>query len=707
MSVSPAGLRLLPVVLLIVSTASAQEEETATLPEIRVTAPAVPREPALPASSGHVDTISGVAVEASRPAGLPDVLQQLSGVTLQDEQGNPFQPTLTLRGFTVSAVTGLPQGVSVFLDGVRINEPTVEEVNWDLIPLEDADRIEVIRGSSVLYGRNTLGGAINIITRRGQKIREILPSAAGGSFGRQEYRLRLSGGERPLDYYVSVTERLEDGFRDFTSAHLSRAFAKLGFRADGADLTLSYQYSRDRVRQAGSLPESALRRDRSANFTAGDFFAPDLHQVIHNGRYVVSEQTEVEVNAFVRALDTEQFNVNLIGPNSRLLNTTLSTGARLQGTHRRAIAGRENTLLVGAEYTRNRVGSRTFSESGGDRSLDADLVDTQHAGGLYAQDSLVLARDLLVAGSRLVLTAAGRWDLLRHDIDDRLGGPSGGVHTFNRFNPRAGIDFELSERLGAYASYAEAFRAPAFLELTCAGPGAVCPGLQAGVAPDPPLRPVKARTYELGLRARWPAWLEADVSGFWTDVSDDIFSVSPTGTTGVFFQNVGRTRRQGVEVALHGRFGAALDAYLNYGFTRATFQDRVELATPRPPGTETVQPGDSLALVPRHRINAGLAYHPWPWATLSLDVRYVGSQFLRGDEVNRQKPLPPYWVVGAGASVKVRWLEAFVRLNNVLNNRYETFGTFAVNGREEGNPVERFLTPAPPISVLAGAQCEF
>ena len=120
-----------------------------------------------------------------------------------------------------------------------------------------------------------------------------------------------------------------------------------------------------------------------------------------------------------------------------------------------------------------------------------------------------------------------------------------------------------------------------------------------------------------------------------------------------------------------------------------------------------MRPGNSLALVPRHRINLGAAYHPWPWATLSLDVRYVGTQFLRGDEVNRQPALLGYWVAGLGASVKVKRLEAFVRLNNALNNRYETFGTFAVNGLAPGQPVERFLTPAQPLNFLAGLQYAF
>jgi len=306
----------------------------------------------------------------------------------------------------------------------------------------------------------------------------------------------------------------------------------------------------------------------------------------------------------------------------------------------------------------------------------------------------------------VVVTVAGRWDSLRHDIDDRLGGPSSGVHVFNRFNPRAGVNLNLSERLRLYASYAEGFRAPAFLELTCAGPGAVCPGLQVGVAPDPPLHAVTARSWEVGAQARPLGWLAVDLSGFRTDVGDDIFSVAPTGTTGVFFQNIGSTRREGVELGLRGRV-ERVEAFVNYTFTYATFRDRVELATPLPPGTETVRPGDSLALVPRHRWGGGLVYRPWPWLALSADARYVGAQFLRGDEANVHRPLPAYWVTNVGATVTVRGLEAFVRVNNVLDTRYETFGTFAANGREPGNPVQRFLTPALPLNVLAGVQYAF
>src|SRR5262249_34141005 len=252
-------------------------------------------------------------------------------------------------------------------------------------------------------------------------------------------------------------------------------------------------------KQPGSLPASQISRDPTANFTSGDFFAPVLNMGVINASYAINEQLKIEANGFVRALDTEQFNVNLSGPNSRLLNHVLSAGGRLQASHKGTLFGLDNLLIVGGEYTNNYVTSRTFeAEEGEQEELTADLKDSQQVWGAYIQNTLTLLKNFAGAGSSLVLTTATRWDYVHHHITDLLGGPSGGEFNFSRFNPRVGINVNLSERIGFYASYGEGFRAPAFLELTCAGPGAVCPGLQAGVAQDPPLKPVVAKTYEVG-----------------------------------------------------------------------------------------------------------------------------------------------------------------------------------------------------------------
>ncbi len=726
MNRATATLAAAAVTLLAVVAASAQQpqppaEEPIRLPEVRIVAPArLPGSP-LPLSSvpASVQVLDGEALRATGAPTLQDALTRLPGVTLSDEQGNTFQPDLSFRGFQASPVTGVPQGISVFIDGVRVNEPAVEEVNFDLLPLEDIERIEVIRGPSAIFGRNTLGGALNIITRRGTTVREIVPEVAGGSFGRQKYRLRLGGATAPLDYYLAGTFFREDGWRDVSEGRIGRLFGKLGYQADGTDITVSFQRAENRVEQPGSLPVSELKRDRTQNFTAGDFFKPLMNLGTVNVHQDLGEHLALSLNSFGRWLDAEQFNINLVTDNTRSFTHTTSAGGTVQVDYDTRPLERPNRLTLGVDYVHHDVAVKTFEEERASvaRSLRTRVRDSQHAVGLYAQDTFDVAKDVLVQGDRLILTAAVRWDWLRHDIGDRSPGTArsaAGTSTFNQINPRLGFNYNLSRDAGVYFVFAKGFRAPAFLELTCASPGAVCPGLQAGVAPDPLLKAVKANHYELGARARPVPWLEAEMSVFRTDVADDIFSVSPTGTTGLFFQNVGDTRRQGIELALRGRVGKILEPYVNYTSTEATFRDDVELGTPRltpgcaaRPCTERVRSGNDLPLVPRHQLNAGLDYHATDWLTLWLAARFVGAQRLRGDEENVAAPLSPYVVLNGGVRARWKQLAAFVTVNNLLDVDYETFGTFAPNARRAGSPVERFLTPAPPIHVLAGLSYRF
>ncbi len=84
------------------------------------------------------------------PVGAADALARLPGVSVFDDQGTRAQPTLEIRGFRLSPVVGVSQGVSVFLDGVRINEPDAQELNFDLIPMDAIDTAELVRGPGTL-----------------------------------------------------------------------------------------------------------------------------------------------------------------------------------------------------------------------------------------------------------------------------------------------------------------------------------------------------------------------------------------------------------------------------------------------------------------------------------------------------------------------------------------------------------------------------
>ena len=671
--------------------------------------PQLPLPPSSVPAAVHV--VDGAELQRSGLRSLPESLAaNLAGLSLSDEQGNSYQPDLSLRGFQATSVTGVPQGVSVFVDGVRVNEPTAEEINFDLLPTEDLERIEVMPGPSVLFGRNTLAGAINLITRRGHEGAGAFAEVSAGSAGLRKYTARFAGRKGPVDFYLSGAQTQEDGWRQATDARVSKLFAKLGFREGPSDVALSYQHVDNRISQAGPLPPAELSRDPATNYTAGDFFAPRLDHLALNARRDLGANLAVSVNGFGRFLRVEQFNVNLVAENTRLFSRTASAGATLQLDRTAPLFGRSNVATAGIEYSHSDVEVKVFDEP----DLDTDIRDRQDAVAGYLRDTFQLARGALREGDELILTGAVRWDFIRHRIADQSPPRAGredasGVPAFRRLDPLIGLNYNFSRDHGIYASWSQGFRAPALLELTCAGPAAICPGLQAGTSPDPPLQPVRAVSYEIGARTRPLGWLSAQASAYRIDVLDDIFSISPAGNTGVYFQNVGRTHRQGVEATLRGKLAEWIDATLSYAFTDARFDEEVVIATPRrtadcaaPPCTERVRAGSEFPLVPRHRARAGVDLHPFRWLSVSLSGAFVGAQRLRGDEENVAPRLDPYFSLDGGVRVEAGGFAAWIRFTNLLDARYSTFGTFAPNPKVPGAPVEPFLTPGRPFQAFAG-----
>src|SRR5256885_2641025 len=160
-SVGPLLLALLP------PTAAAQQPDSVpadTLAPVVVTGVRLPAAPEMARGlTGQSATLSAADLDARGVSTLADALEMLPGVTVADELGTPAQLDVTLRGFQVSPTIGLPQGITVYVDGVRVNEPDANEVNFDLLPLEDVERVEVSYGPSVLLGRNSLGAAVNLV----------------------------------------------------------------------------------------------------------------------------------------------------------------------------------------------------------------------------------------------------------------------------------------------------------------------------------------------------------------------------------------------------------------------------------------------------------------------------------------------------------------------------------------------------------------
>src|SRR4029079_12979871 len=155
-----------------------------------------------------------------------------------------------------------------------------------------------------------------------------------------------------------------------------------------------------------------------------------------------------------------------------------------------------------------------------------------------------------------------------------------GEHTFSRFNPAVGVNFNPNTNVTVYARYNEGVRAPTAVELTCADPDAPCK-LPNDFLADPPLNEVISKTAEVGARGsvgqiwRWSAAV------YRTQLDNDIafISAGAGATNAGFFANVGTTRRQGLELALQARFSAFSFA-ARYTFLDATFRTRFDESSP-------------------------------------------------------------------------------------------------------------------------------
>src|SRR2546430_14127812 len=203
------------VLALLASPARAQQPDsvpTDTLAPVVVTGVRLPTVRELARGlTGRTATLNAGDLDARGVRSLADALEQLPGVTTSDELGATGQLDVSLRGFQVSPVIGLPQGVTVYVDGVRANEPDAHEVNFDLLPLEDVDRVEVVYGPSVLLGRNALGAAVNLVTRRGGVPTSTEVEASAGSWDRYELKARTGARHGIWDYYVGRSEERRVG----------------------------------------------------------------------------------------------------------------------------------------------------------------------------------------------------------------------------------------------------------------------------------------------------------------------------------------------------------------------------------------------------------------------------------------------------------------------------------------------------------------
>jgi outer membrane receptor protein involved in Fe transport len=727
--------------------------------------------------------------------------RRLSGVNVDANQENLFQPDVSYRGYTASPLLGTPQGISVYMDGVRLNQPFAEVVSWDLIPRMAISSMTLIPGSNPVFGLNTLGGALALQTKDGRSHAGTTVQASYGNDARRMLEVEHGGqlAGKGVHWYLTGNLFAEDGWREDSPSDVRQIFGKLGWERDRGGVTLTVAHANnslngnalqefrllardydsvytkpDTTENRSTLLNVALRRDlrRGLSLTGNAYYRDirtgtlnadineeSLDQSLYQpgaaeraalaaAGYGVIPATGLDAGntpfPSLRCIGNVLLNDEPSEKCNGLINRTHTNqhngGASGQVTHRRARHGRENVFVAGGGFDHSAVGFVQSSELGylnPDRSVTGvgafgDGVTGGEADGVpydtrvdldgTVTTASVFVADTLPLSARAHLSLSGRYN--RTVVNNRDGitpggghGSLDGHHVFQRFNPAAGVTFDVSPATNLYAGYSEGSRAATSIELGCADPESPCK-LPNAMAGDPPLDQVVTRTLEAGVRGSHNG-LSWSASVFRATNADDILFVMSQQTGFGYFRNFGETRRQGIELAVRTKVGRAVVG-AGYTFLRATFEseetfngesnssnDAAESGVPGTEGDIEVEPGDRLPFIPRHMLKAFAEVQVT--ARLGIDVNLItaGSSLARGNENNRHEPdgiyylgegkADGYGIVNLGARFTLTpRLELTAQVNNLFDQEYATGAQLGAMGfTEAGTFIAR---PLPAIN---------
>lgn len=251
---------------------------------------------------GNVQSMSGNEIKDSLATSLGDLMNsKLQSVNVNDYAGNPFQMDITFRGFSASPQLGTPQGLSVFLDGVRVNEPFGDVVNWDLIPMNALAGMDLFPGSNPLFGLNTLGGALALRTKNGFDDSGTNVSFQGGSWDRKKGELSAGWNNGRVGAFIAYTGFDEEGWRNNSPSQVNQGFARFDWREDKFTLRFSTLAIGNNLIGNGLIPQDTYRDNPSAVFTSPDNTENQLQQFNLGGEWFFNDQLSLTGQIYRRA----------------------------------------------------------------------------------------------------------------------------------------------------------------------------------------------------------------------------------------------------------------------------------------------------------------------------------------------------------------------------------------------------------------------
>ncbi|HNU66037.1 MAG TPA: TonB-dependent receptor, partial [Methylotenera sp.] len=636
-------------------------------------------------------------------------------------------------------------------------------------------------------GLNTLGGALSVQTKNGRTHQGGGIETSFGSWSRKTVAAEFGGvsADNSIDYFLAGNYFDEEGWRDHSPTEVKQVFGKLGWQNEASRLELSYTGA-DNDMIGNGLIQKELMEDfgRETINTKPDQTKNTLSFLNLNGSHWLNDDVQLSANTYYRKSKRKTLNGDInddydllatgtvagndadcplgTGDEDELCSGALNRsntdqkgyGFNAQLAFNQPLLEKQNQLIVGLGYDYSRVKFNQSSEFGivnASRGVDGidvendeaevDLLGKTRSWGVFATDTLSLT-------NQLHLTLSGRYNHIKVKNTDKIN-PKGsledvdgdpltpdedvslsGNHSFSRFNPAIGLSFTPTRDLSVYGSYNEGMRAPTSMELGCANPNVPCK-LPNAMAGDPPLDEVVSKTFELGARGNLTSDVKWSAAVYRTENHDDIHFISTNATNGMgYFDNVGKTRRMGLDAGLSGAFGS-FSWNAGYSYLKATYESDLELTNSLNSTSDgnaiQVNKGDRLANLPEHSLKLRLQLQATPNWSIGTNINTFSDVYIRGNENNKHRAndgdadhvqdsgkIGGYTVVNLDTRYKFGdsgW-QVFAKAINIFDKEYATGGMLGENWIEDGvfagdDEPSKMLMPGVPRAGWIGVRYDF
>jgi iron complex outermembrane receptor protein len=592
----------------------------------------------------HVTVLTADDIAASDAKNVVEALQEVEGVYFRSISGDPTQAEISMRGFGENS----HGRVLVLLDGRKLNQPDMAGINWTMIPLDNIERIEILRGSqSVLYGDYAVGGVINIVTKKGSQKPAGTIKAQFGSYGYNEQRASLTGSKEALSYAAAVERSQSSGYRD-RSAYLSGGgAASLNYDiTPDHTLRLSANYNSLDQQLPGGLSYEQMKADPRQSLNPDDDSEKKVGLLDLGWNGKITGTLFSEASLFFGNKDTD---TDMTSWDSFSEGTINSIGFTPRINFVTEPFAHKNKLLLGLdtyydELTIDRYTSRAHSEKTGDATITKQTV------GGYVRDEFDITE-------KWQISAGARIDQCHIDAEETSGNldvlDKGITHNADALE--AALLFKPCKDTKLFARASSVYRFP-FVDEQASYIGYQTDALYQNVDPE------YGYNYEAGLDTKLPYDIDAGVTVFRLDMHDEIAYNADTYRN----ENLDDTRHEGIESYAACQLFEKILLKSTYTFTKAEF-------------VSGQFDGNDIPLVPQHKFTQ-LATLKLPF-NFAFDTRlnYVDSQYLGSDNANSGRKLDDYVTVDMALKFTPDLterivLEAMIGVDNIFDENYASVG---------------------------------